>query len=76
MSQVAKITFRLSFTFFSLDSKNYETYMTSKRLGRVTWHTAHCVELETKVPFSTFSFVVDFDLTVTFMVQKYWIEVR
>ena len=50
--------------------------MTSKRLERMTWHTAHCVELETKAPFSTFSFVVDFDPTVTFMVQKYWIEVR
>ena len=45
--------------------------MATKRLGRMTWHTGHCIELETKVPFYIFfSYVVDFDPTVTFMLQK------
>ena len=28
--------------------------MATKRLGRMTWHTGHCIELETKVPFYIF----------------------
>ena len=32
--------------------------MTPNRLGGMTWHTARCAELKTKVPFSTFFVVV------------------
>ena len=69
--QVAKITVRLSFIFFSLDAKNCDTYMTPNRPGGMTWHTARCAELKTKVSFFYFFFccvvffvfVVDVDST-------------
>ena len=32
--------------------------MTPNRLGGMTWHTARCAELKTKVSFSTFFVVV------------------
>ena len=39
-------------------------YMTSNRLGGMTWNTVRCAEHKTKVSFSTFFFVFSFVFVV------------